>query len=234
MLKKIIYSCLIFSLMTYNVLVVAKSLNSEEDRLSYSMGYMAGLSIKAEIEKGMPINLDIFSRGLGDSIKNTPQIPEEEMLKSLNYLKKKTMEHNTKNLNSKADTNLKLAKEFLAKNKQNKNIVELPNGLQYQIIESGDQSANSPQKSDKVKVAYRGMLLDGTEFDSSYGRGEPAVFELSHLIKGWQSALCLMKPKAKWKIFVPPALAYGSAGAGSMIEPNSALIFDIELLAVNP
>ncbi|MGD0465438.1 MAG: FKBP-type peptidyl-prolyl cis-trans isomerase [Gammaproteobacteria bacterium] len=230
MLKKLSWLLLIVP----SMVVMAKPLKTEEDRVAYSLGHVAGEHIKSQIKEGIAINPEIFIEGVRDSMQNKSQLSEDDIIKALNVLKTKQIEHNKKNLHSKATLNLKTAKEFLEQNKQNKNIVELANGLQYQIIESGDGTAVSPKQNDKVKVAYRGMLLNGTEFDSSYNRGEPAVFELKMLIKGWQEALLLMKPKAKWKIFVPPELAYGREGAGPMIEPNSALIFDIELLAVNP
>ena len=230
MFKKLFWLVLI----VYSTVIMAKTLKTEEDQIAYSLGYVAGEHIRSQIKEGVAIDPEIFIQGVRDSMQNKSQLKEEQIIKSLNSLKSKQVEQSKKNLHSKATINLKMAKEFLEQNKQNKNIVELSNGLQYQIIESGEQTAVSPKQNDKVKVAYRGMLLNGTEFDSSYSRGEPATFELSMLIKGWQEALLLMKPKAKWKIFVPPELAYGSQGAGSVIEPNSALIFDIELLAVNP
>ena len=230
MVKKLFWLLLIMP----NMVVMAKSLKTEEDRVAYSLGHVAGEHIKSQIKEGIAINPEIFIEGVQDSMHNKSQLSEDEIIKALNSLKSRQIEQNKKSLHSKAAINLKIAKEFLEQNRQNKNIIELANGLQYQIIESGDTTGVSPKPNDKVKVAYRGMLLNGTEFDSSYGRGEPAIFELKMLIKGWQEALLLMKPKSKWKIFVPPDMAYGSGGAGSMIEPNSALIFDIELLAVNP
>ena len=221
---KILY--LLVIVIIYNSCVVAKALISKEDQLAYSLGHIAGEHLKSQIKGGVVLNPEIFIQGVRDSMQDKSELTEEQIIKSLNSVKTSKSE----NKQSKVESNLKIAKEFLEKNKQNQGVVELSNGLQYQIIEPGDQKADSPRQNDKVKVQYRGMLINGIEFDSSYNRGEPATFELKMLIKGWQEALLLMKPKAKWKLFLPPNLAYGSEGAGAFIEPNSALIFEIELL----
>ncbi|MEE8624951.1 MAG: FKBP-type peptidyl-prolyl cis-trans isomerase, partial [Acidiferrobacterales bacterium] len=108
--------------------------------------------------------------------------------------------------------------------------VELPSGLQYRIVEEG--SGEKPVSSDTVKVHYRGTLIDGTEFDSSYARGEPVTFQVAKIINGWQQALILMSEGAKWQVFIPPILAYGSGGAGQNIGPNATLVFEIELVSI--
>jgi FKBP-type peptidyl-prolyl cis-trans isomerase FklB len=119
---------------------------------------------------------------------------------------------------------------FLAANAKKEGVVTLPSGLQYQILTEGQ--GENPKATDQVTVQYRGTLIDGTEFDSSYSRGQPATFRLNQVIKGWTEALQLMKPGAKWKLFVPAALAYGDKGAGPKIGPNSTLIFEVELISV--
>jgi FKBP-type peptidyl-prolyl cis-trans isomerase FklB len=123
------------------------------------------------------------------------------------------------------------AQAFLAKNGKAAGVVTTASGLQYKIIAAG--SGNSPSPTDEVTVQYRGTLLNGTEFDSSYKRGQPAVFPVNGVIKGWQEALVLMKPGAKWKLFVPPALAYDLKSPPG-IPPGSALVFDVELVSVKP
>ena len=123
------------------------------------------------------------------------------------------------------------AQAFLAKNKTAPGVVTLPDGLQYKIVEAGKTDAASPIATDTVTVNYRGHLIDGTVFDSSYDRGQPATFPVGGVIKGWQEALQLMKPGAKWQLFVSPELAYGDAGQGK-IQPGSLLIFDVELLSI--
>lgn len=230
MLKKLLPLYLILNTTT----TLALDLKTEEDQMAYSLGCVAAEHLKSQEKVGIKINPDLFIQGLKDSLSNKQQLNQEQIIKALNIMKDKQIEQQKLLLKKISSNNLQKGQEFLAQNKKNKDTFELKNGLQYQIINSGDQTAKSPSINDKVQVQYRGTLLDGTEFDSSYDRTEPAVFELKSLIKGWQEALVLMKPNAKWKLFVPPQLAYGVEGAGSMIEPNAVLVFDIELVAVNP
>lgn len=131
-----------------------------------------------------------------------------------------------------AEKNLNMSQAFLEENKKQPGIKTLASGLQYKIIREG--AGTSPEPTDFVTVHYRGTLINGTEFDSSYARNEPATFAVNAVIPGWTEILQLMKPGAKWTVYIPPQLAYGARGAGSKIAPNSALIFDIELLAVKP
>ena len=121
--------------------------------------------------------------------------------------------------------------DFLAKNSEKEGVVLRPSGLQYRIIREG--AGVSPGFRDRVTVNYRGTLIDGTEFDSSYKRGQPASFQLNRVIKGWTEGLALMKEGAKWELFIPPELAYGERGAGQLIGPDETLIFEVELLKVN-
>lgn len=133
---------------------------------------------------------------------------------------------------SDPNQNLRNSQAFLKENKKKPGINTLPSGLQYKIIREGD--GKSPGPNDFVIVHYRGTLIDGTEFDSSYPTKEPATFPMNAVIPGFTEALQLMKPGSQWVIYVPPSLAYGSRGAGKKIGPNSALIFEIELIAVKP
>jgi FKBP-type peptidyl-prolyl cis-trans isomerase FklB len=119
---------------------------------------------------------------------------------------------------------------FLAANKAKEGVVTLPNGLQYQVIKAGD--GKKPTAEDLVEVHYRGKLIDGTEFDSSYAKGQPAVFKVSGVIPGWNEALKLMPVGSRWQLVIPPQLGYGERGAGRDIGPNATLIFDVELLAI--
>ncbi len=131
-----------------------------------------------------------------------------------------------------AEKNLNMSHAFLEENKKQPGVTALPSGLQYKIITEG--AGNSPGPTDFVTVNYRGKLINGTEFDSSYARNEPATFAVNAVIPGWTEVLQLMKPGAKWTVYIPPKLGYGERGAGGKIAPNAALIFDIELLAVKP
>lgn len=126
--------------------------------------------------------------------------------------------------------NQTLGRNFLKKNQTQPDVHTLPSGLQYKIVEEG--KGNSPGPTDFVTVNYRGTFIDGTEFDSSYARNEPATFAVNAVIQGWSEAIQLMKPNAKWTLYIPENLAYGEQGAGHVIGPNSTLIFDVELLSV--
>ena len=127
--------------------------------------------------------------------------------------------------------NANAAKEFLAKNAKEKGVVTTASGLQYKILAAGDKKAPPIALTDTVTAHYRGTLIDGTEFDSSYSRGAPTPFPVNGVIKGWQEALLLMKPGAKWQLFIPPELAYGPRGQGKIIPPNALLIFDLNVIS---
>ena len=126
--------------------------------------------------------------------------------------------------------NIEKGKAFLEENKKNPNIVTLPSGLQYEVITEGN--GKKPKATDRVRCHYEGTLIDGTLFDSSIKRGEPAIFGVNQVIKGWVEALQLMSEGAKWKLYIPSDLAYGAQGAGEMIPPHSTLIFEVELIEV--
>ena len=130
------------------------------------------------------------------------------------------------------EENLKQATEFLAANKEQEGVVETESGLQYKILESGE--GTSPLAEDLVVVHYRGRLLDDTEFDSSYSRGEPAEFYVNQVIRGWQEVLQLMKPGDRWEVYIAPGLGYGERGAGASIGPNELLVFEVDLIEVKP
>ena len=131
---------------------------------------------------------------------------------------------------TRAKANLEQAQAFLAANANKEGVQTLPSGLQYRVIQAGE--GKTPGPGDNVRVQYRGSLIDGTEFDSSYARGKPATFRVNKVIKGWQEALQLMQEGAKWELFIPPGLAYGERGRPKAIPPNSALIFEVELISV--
>ncbi len=128
--------------------------------------------------------------------------------------------------------NMNAAKEFLAKNGKEKGVVTTASGLQYKILAAGDKSAAPIGPTDTVTAHYRGRLIDGTEFDSSYSRGAPTPFPVNGVIRGWQEALVMMKPGAKWQLFIPPELGYGTRGQPPIIPPNALLIFDLNVISV--
>jgi FKBP-type peptidyl-prolyl cis-trans isomerase FklB len=130
------------------------------------------------------------------------------------------------------EKNKKEGEAFLAANKKKEGVITLPSGFQYKAIKEG--TGKTPKATDTVTVNYRGTLIDGTEFDSSYKRGQPATFRVNGVIAGWTEALQLMKEGSKWELFIPANLAYGERGAGAAIGPNAVLIFEVELISVKP
>ena len=133
-------------------------------------------------------------------------------------------------MKEKAARNLQEGKAYLAENQKKKDVKTLPSGLQYKVLSAG--SGKTPKADDTVTVNYKGTLLDGTEFDSSYKRGQPTTIKVTDVIKGWAEALQLMKEGSKWQLFIPPDLAYGERAIGQIIPPNSTLIFEVELIGV--
>lgn len=192
------------------------------DKISYALG----LSIGNNFQNSGINNLQVedFVKGLKDVLSEAqPEISYDEAKQVINdyfmNLQKERLE-----LNKKA------GEEFLNINKGKAGVVTLPSGLQYQVLKQGE--GTKPTASDKVKCHYHGTLINGTVFDSSVQRGEPAVFGVSQVIPGWVEALQLMPVGSKWRLFIPSNLAYGEHGAGDAIEPNSALVFDVELLDI--
>lgn len=192
------------------------------NKLSYALGLSIGNNFRAS---GISqIDLESFQKGLQHVLEEAkPEMTYDEAKQIINDYFVELQEEKLK-LNKKA------GEEFLAINKGKEGVVTLPSGLQYQVLKSGDGA--KPSATDQVRCHYHGTLIDGTVFDSSVQRGEPAVFGVNQVIKGWVEALQLMSVGSKWRLFIPSDLAYGSSGAGQSIEPNSALIFDVELLNI--
>ncbi|OGT31994.1 MAG: hypothetical protein A2W28_11810 [Gammaproteobacteria bacterium RBG_16_51_14] len=200
-------------------------LSSDKQKLSYAMGALFSQNLD---QKELELDVPAFLQAIEDSLNKAElKMTTQEMQAILT----KFQAEESKQRAALAEKNLAEGKKFLAENKGKEGITELPSGLQYKILNEGD--GKNPTAENTVTVHYRGALIDGTEFDSSYTRGEPIQLQLARVIKGWQEALPLMKVNSKWQIYVPSDLAYGENGAGSAIGPNAALIFDIELLAIN-
>lgn len=192
------------------------------DKVSYALGLSIGNNFQ---NSGInDLHVEDFVKGLKDVLGDqTPEISYDEAKQVINdYFMKLQKE--------KFEINKKAGEEFLAINKGKAGVVTLPSGLQYQVLQKGD--GPTPAASDKVKCHYHGTLINGTVFDSSVQRGEPAVFGVSQVIPGWVEALQLMPVGSKWRLFIPSDLAYGEHGAGEAIEPNSTLVFDVELLDI--
>lgn len=208
----------------------ATKLEDKKDKISYSIGMDVGKSIqKQKIE----LNPEMFLAGLKDGLANKYGLmTEDEVRQTLLAIQTEILEKQNSEMKAMASKNLADGEKFLADNKKQKGIVTTPSGLQYRIIKEG--TGDSPKATDTVTTHYRGKLIDGTEFDSSYSRGEPARFAVNAVIPGWTEALQIMKPGAKWELFIPPKLAYGESGIGQLIGPNSTLIFEVELVSVDP
>ena len=204
--------------------VYAVKIETDLEKLSYSMGIFFGQSVNRQ---EMEIDIPAFMQAVEDVLNNAEKkLTDDEMQKILNtYQKKEKEEQITKSTISKVD-----GEKFLAENRNNDGVIVLASGLQYKIIKNS--IGKKPTANSRVVVHYRGTLIDGTEFDSSYARGEPIELNLNQVIKGWQEALQLMAIGSKWQIVIPSELAYGKRGAGRVIGPNATLIFDIELLSI--
>ncbi len=202
---------------------------SEQHKISYSLGYNIGRDFS---QKQLDVDPDVLMRGMRDALSgSTTALSEDEMRQAMMDLQKKMLGQQQQQVKQLAETNEQAGKAFLAENRQKEGIKTTMSGLQYKVISKG--TGKKPGPNDKVTVHYRGRLLDGTEFDSSYQRNKPATFPVGGVIPGWTKGLQLMKEGAKWQLFIPAKLAYGEKGAGPMIGPNSTLIFDVELVSIN-
>lgn len=203
-------------------------LKDSKDKVSYSMGVRVGSSLKKE---SIDINQDAFIQGFKDALSGDKKLmTDQEVVKTLMNFQKEMMAKEAARLKEIGEKNKKEGEAFLAENKKKDGIITLPSGLQYKIIKEGDGKV--PTVNDTVTIHYRGTLIDGTEFDSSYSRGQPATFPVKGVIPGFSEALQLMKVGSKWQLFIPPNLAYGEHGAGEDIGPNATLIFEVELLSI--
>ena len=188
---------------------------NEIDRMSYAMGMNMGEYLT---RTPLEINLDAAREGIADFISKAPKLSQEEYVAMMQLLQQKMQEAAT------------AEKNFMAENAGKAGVTVTPSGLQYEVIKAG--SGPKPSASDTVRVHYVGTLLDGTKFDSSIDRGEPAEFGVNQVIAGWTEALQLMPVGSKYKLYIPAAIAYGAQGAGQAIPPNAALIFEVELLDI--
>ncbi len=218
-MKKFIAICLgLFFLQSIH----AQQLKNQKDSLSYAMGVLTAQNMK---KQGMAdIDPAIFMKGMQEQLAGSATVMD------FNASNKCVMEYQNKEKDAQKKRNLETGQAFLATNGQRKGVVTLPSGLQYEVLTEGFGAI--PASTNKVKVHYTGTLIDGTVFDSSVQRGEPAVFPVTGVIRGWVEALQLMKVGSKWKLFIPSALAYGERGAGGQIGPNATLIFEVELISI--
>jgi FKBP-type peptidyl-prolyl cis-trans isomerase len=213
-------------------------LKTHNDTTAYSVGFNVGRSIFNQVNfDSLNLNFNIILAGIQDGIlQKQPQLPDSviqkylaELQSKLEKRRKEQMEAREKELKKQAEENLKKANEFLKENKNKEGVTETASGLQFKVLKLG--SGKKPVATSKVKVHYKGTLLDGTVFDESYSRGEPMEFELDKVIRGFQEGLMLMPAGSKFVFYIPPSLGYGDRAVGK-IPPNSLLIFEVELFDV--
>ena len=202
-------------------------LQTEKDKFSYALGMNLGANLHRQ---SVPVDPDLLVRGLKDSLAGGQTLlTEEEARAALTEMQTQIRKEMQEKMQAQAESNKKEGEAFLAANKAKQGVVTLPSGLQYKILQAG--TGLKPTASDSVTVHYRGTLINGTEFDSSYKRGQPATFRVTGVIKGWTEALELMPVGSKWQLFIPPDLAYGERGPAE-IGPDSTLIFEVELIKI--
>lgn len=209
-------------------------LKTDDQKINYAFG----ASMAERITSNFDLDLDPFVAGFRDTVTGNQQMSGQEMADALRLFQERAMAQMEAEQKAHQAEQAKLAAEnqakaeaFLSANAQKEGVVQLPSGLQYKIVSEG--SGAKPGVDDQVTVHYRGTLIDGKEFDSSYSRNSPATFGVSQVISGWTEALQLMPEGSKWELYIPSELGYGDTGAGGLIGPNAALVFEVELLKVD-
>ncbi|HET9418909.1 MAG TPA: FKBP-type peptidyl-prolyl cis-trans isomerase [Chthoniobacterales bacterium] len=202
------------------------------DKVSYSIGLQIGLNLQKQEEalkkQNVQINTDALVNGLKDALAGKPQLTTDQVRATLTAFEQDM----TQKQQAAGEKNKTDGERFLAENKKKDGVKTTPSGLQYKVIKEGN--GPQPKETDTVVANYRGTLIDGTEFDSSYKRGQTATFPLNRVIRGWTEGLQLMKVGSKYQFFIPANLGYGSQQMGPDIGPNSTLIFDVELVGIQP
>lgn len=229
-----VYTLAFISVQSANVFADSQSavLNDDAAKLNYSVGYQIGSDFKyQEIE----VRTQAIIKGIEDAMSDSEALmSREEMKQTMADLGKKVTEIKQKNRQQFADEYAEKNRQFLVENGKKKGVVTTDSGLQYRVVDiyRGRSERKKPKADSTVVVNYTGKLIDGTVFDSTYERGKPASFKVNQVIKGWSEALQLMSQGEHWVLCIPAELGYGDKGAGSAIPPNSTLIFDVELIAV--
>ncbi len=200
----------------------------QKEKVSYSIGMEIGKNLK---RGPFEVNQDFLLRGIKDAFSGEkPLMTDQEITEVMTAFQKEIMAKQQEMTKKVGEKNKQEGEAFLAENKKKEGVTTLPSGLQYKVIKAG--SGKKPKSTDSVTVHYRGTLINGTEFDSSYKRGTPATFPVTGVIPGWTEVLQLMEEGAKWQVFIPSNLAYGERSAGPQIGPNTTLLFEIELISI--
>ncbi|HXC43193.1 MAG TPA: FKBP-type peptidyl-prolyl cis-trans isomerase [Candidatus Dormibacteraeota bacterium] len=203
-------------------------LKTQKDKFSYALGMKMGANLQRQ---SVPVDATILARGLKDGLAGGKTLlTDAEAQAAITAVQDEMRKQQQEKMKQAGEVNKKEGTDFLAANKGKDGVMTQPSGLQYKILTEG--KGPKPTASDSVVCNYRGTLINGTEFDSSYKRGQPATFPVGGVIKGWTEALQLMPVGSKWQLFIPPDLAYGERGAGADIGPDSTLIFEVELLSI--
>ena len=197
-----------------------------EKQISYALGY----DIFDKLKENFELDPAFFMMGAMDRHEKQPKLTQEKLEQILMSYQRLARQKQMERIKMEAKVNREEGLKFLDENKKKENVVTLSSGLQYKIIIEGDGPL--PKATDTVECHYKGTLIDGTEFDSSYRRGKPATFQVGGVIQGWIEALQMMKVGSKWELYIPPELAYGDRGAGSLIKPGATLIFEVEVLGI--
>src|SRR5580704_2095140 len=206
----------------------ATAFKTQKEKISYAIGTEMGKGVKAQ---GIDVDPAILAQGLKDAMSGAkPQMSEEEIKQVITALQQEMRQKQMQMQEAAASENKTKGDAFLAENAKKDGVVALPDGLQYKILTAGQ--GKKPAESDTVLCNYKGTFIDGTEFDSSTQAGKPVPFEVKNVIPGFKEVLQLMPVGSKWQVFIPSTLGYGERGAGSVIGPNSALIFEIELVGI--
>ncbi|MBR9912175.1 MAG: FKBP-type peptidyl-prolyl cis-trans isomerase [Gammaproteobacteria bacterium] len=208
---------------------LAAEMTTLTERVSYVLGYNIGQNFKQD---QVDIDIKVFAQALADvEAGKEPKLTQEEMQMAMRSLQELMQAKRNQAMQVVSEANQKEGQAFLQANAKKAGVVTTASGLQYKVLTKG--TGPKPTAANQVTVHYSGKLLDGTEFDSSYSRGEPATFGVTQVIPGWTEALQLMSEGAKWEVYIPSNLAYGPGGAGGDIGPNATLVFEIELLSAN-
>jgi FKBP-type peptidyl-prolyl cis-trans isomerase FklB len=230
MTSKIVKQISLATLLAVSVHAQEKiELKDQKQKVSYAIGMDIGANFKRQ---DIDIDPKALASGLADAIAGKPQFTETEAKQVLNEFRTQMMAKMEARDKEQGDKNVKAGEEFLAANAKKEGVKTTASGLQYKVLKSGDGKGKTPKPTDTVKVHYHGTLIDGSVFDSSVQRGEPAEFPVNAVIPGWTEVLQLMKEGDKWQVYIPAKLAYGAQSPSPKIGPNSTLIFDVELLSV--